>query len=211
MQDKKCSECGAEKPITEFGGPWKDKGKLRYDSRCKVCRKAYNQRYYLKWKASKKLAPDRKVCTSCEVEKKAKHFGAHPGRPDGLQSDCSQCRNEKQRLLVFHRQHSRSFALPEKKTCATCGVEKAGTDFYRQTAKKDGLASSCKKCLYRRKNSSRDKLDVREPTVTEKWCPGCLDTLPAEEFTRNRRDRTGLWTYCRDCEKDRKAHLRRKL
>lgn len=43
-------------------------------------------------------------------------------------------------------------------------------------------------------------------TVTEKWCPHCERTLPVDRFGFNRRTKTGLMGYCRECnaEKSRK-------
>lgn len=35
--------------------------------------------------------------------------------------------------------------------------------------------------------------------VTEKWCPHCKQTLPADRFGSNKRTRTGLMGYCREC------------
>lgn len=35
--------------------------------------------------------------------------------------------------------------------------------------------------------------------VTEKWCPHCKETLPTDRFGVNRRTRTGLMGYCREC------------
>ena len=211
MQEKKCSECGVSMPLTEFGGPWNDRGKKRHDSRCKPCRKAYNKRYYSAWAKSKKRKAKTKRCRSCDTVKAVSNFSRHKGRRGGLQSECNQCRAEKQRLTIFRRQNSRSFVLPDKKTCRSCGETKPPTGFYRQTAKKDGLASSCKACLYARRNAKRNEIDNPEPTVDEKWCPGCLGMVKAEDFPRNRRAKSGLWTYCRECESDRKASYRGKL
>lgn len=36
-------------------------------------------------------------------------------------------------------------------------------------------------------------------TVTEKWCPTCKATRPAEAFNRNRSHTSGLATECRVC------------
>ncbi len=209
MQERTCSDCRKVKVIADFAGPWGDRGRFRYDHKCKPCRKAYNAAHYLRKKGEEKEVVKRKVCSSCEVEKPIKSFGLHPGRTDGRQSGCNQCKAEKQRLETFRKNHSRSFQLPEEKKCGECGEVKPGTEFYRQSAKKDGLASACKACLYKRKNSARRKLNVTEPTVTEKWCPGCLEVLPAADFPKNRRNHTGLWTYCRECEKIRKKGYRR--
>ena len=209
MQEKKCTACGKVKRLSSFAGPWNDRGRQRWDARCRPCRKRYNAAYYRKWSGKEKTPPKHKVCISCKEERTAKHFAVHKGRPDGLQSDCHQCRGEKQRLAIFRKQHSRNFQLPAEKTCKRCGKTKPHTEFYRASAKNDGLASACKKCLYASKNAARRKINVTEPTVTEKWCPGCLDVLPAASFSRSSRYRTGLWTYCKACDSER-ARMYRK-
>ena len=101
--------------------------------------------------------------------------------------------------------------MPSEKSCSRCGETKKSSMFYRQMAKADGLASSCKKCLYGAKNSKRSATEVLVPTVSEKWCPACLDFLPAASFSKNRRSKSGLWTYCRSCEKDRKDEMRGRI
>ncbi len=40
-----------------------------------------------------------------------------------------------------------------------------------------------------------------EPTVTEKWCPACDQTLPADHFYRATKNLSGLQTYCAECQK----------
>jgi hypothetical protein len=48
MQEKKCGGCGKTKPVSEFH----KKGKGRWQSMCKVCRKKYHREHYLKNKAT---------------------------------------------------------------------------------------------------------------------------------------------------------------
>jgi hypothetical protein len=45
-------------------------------------------------------------------------------------------------------------------------------------------------------------------SVTMKRCPACKDHLPHSEFTRNRRNKDGLCTYCRECKRAKKAEYR---
>ena len=205
---KTCKYCGEEKPLQEFNGPWNVNGKQRWDNRCRLCRKAYNRLYYMKMAEAEKVKPHSKVCISCRRELLAKHFPAHRGRPDGLQSVCSPCRTEKQRLALFRKPRLTEAQLPAEKTCSKCKKTKPGTEFYRQHAQKDGLATACRACLYRKKNEARAQVDVSEPTVTKKWCPSCLEFLPADAFKGDKRTKSGLWVYCRGCEKDRRAALR---
>ncbi len=52
-----------------------------------------------------------------------------------------------------------------KKICSKCGIEKEVSDFYKETAKRDGLSSLCKACdksrLKRYYKDNKEKIDMR--------------------------------------------------
>jgi hypothetical protein len=50
-----------------------------------------------------------------------------------------------------------------------------------------------------RRSERRRQAQPTVVTVTEKWCPTCEDTKPAEAFNRNRSHTSGLGTECRVC------------
>jgi hypothetical protein len=210
MKHKKCTGCGEVLTMDAFGKPKKRKnGSLTYNARCIPCNKAYNKAYYKKWKAKKKSTPNTKRCVSCNIIKNHKKFYGHPGRPDGLQSDCKQCASEKQRLRIFRKQNEVNEVVAPEKRCSICKKVKPADEFARARAKATGLASSCRKCFNKRRNEARMKNEITEPTVDEKYCPGCFEVLPADQFYRNKRDRTGLHTYCKECDYERKYDRRR--
>jgi len=210
MVNKRCSSCGSEKPLSAFGGPW-GSSKDRFDSLCRPCKKTYNAAYYKRWADAEKDVVAKKACRSCARELSASQFPAHPGRPGGLSSDCKQCLAEKRRMRAFRAAHRQPLVVVSEKTCSACGETKPAEAFYQQVVNRDGLAYSCKPCSYARHSAARKKINVPEPTVEEKWCPGCMDFLIADDFHRNRRNKSGLCTYCKTCESDRKKQMRGSL
>ena len=210
MNNKLCRTCGETKVLSEFAGPRESNGKPSFDSKCRVCRSAYNRSYYRRMAEERKVASGAKACVSCNLTIAASKFGKHPGRKDGLQSDCKKCRADKRRLWLFKKALKMKSPLPGgTKTCSICKDEMGVEEFSRETAQSSGLASACRSCLSKRRKENLP--DIMSATVSEKWCPGCLDALQADMFSRNRRSRTGLWTYCRDCERERKQRMRGKI
>jgi hypothetical protein len=106
------------------------------------------------------------------------------------------------------------------KVCPDCKLEKAVTDFGRNSAMGDGLQFYCKACTslraarnYRERRlrsglSVREKVDVPD---RHKYCPGCRQVVPHEGWHRSRHVRDGFASHCKACrrERQRRDHLKR--
>lgn len=58
----------------------------------------------------------------------------------------------------------------------------------------------CKACNAKKARAYAENMEpVDEPTVDEKVCPGCMQNLPASNFHRATKTKTGLQTYCKEC------------
>ena len=73
----------------------------------------------------------------------------------------------------------------------------------------EGRSPTCRRCEavgragahYRKPTGTGGRATVANPpSVESKWCPDCERDLPASEFHRNCRTRSGLQTYCRSCQ-----------
>jgi hypothetical protein len=106
------------------------------------------------------------------------------------------------------------------KTCPDCGARKPLTEFNRNAARPDGLQFYCKACFsrrgaetYRRQQMRLGKSvrDRRETPAGSKWCPGCDQLQPLSNWHRNRTQRSGLVSRCKDCRRQEQHadHLRR--
>ena len=75
---KKCSKCGIEKNLTEFGvRRAKKDGRL---AKCRACRKTYDPAKTL-------------VCTKCGIRKPREGFWKRKDGRDGLRPECIYCSN----------------------------------------------------------------------------------------------------------------------
>jgi hypothetical protein len=101
-----------------------------------------------------------KRCSKCKKWKSESKFGRLRRNKDGLRWWCFDCRNERRRKYYDrHRKTTRrNYTYEEshrivdgvrQKRCSKCKRWKAESKFYRVHARKDGLATSCKKCASR--------------------------------------------------------------
>jgi len=113
MDTKKCSDCGEEKLLMDFFY----KGK---DSKCKVCRLAYNRSRYAETVAPSRKkytykAVDNKVCKNCGELKSVSEFtkNRHTGcGPSVYKENCKSCA----RLLRDRESESKRAAIYRGKT-----------------------------------------------------------------------------------------------
>jgi hypothetical protein len=91
------------------------------------------------------------------------------------------------------------------KTCPSCQISCPAKDFYRNSSRKDGLASYCKDCFEakRKKHTARNIEKVRlNPPTGKKQCSRCLNKKSLEEFVKNRNNFDGLACECKSCMKE---------
>ena len=87
----------------------------------------------------------------------------------------------------------------ETKQCPKCGELKRAEQFYVSAKRPDGLSSYCRHCqVADAKSRYSPHPRWRAPEGT-KWCPGCKDTRPLDQFGANQRNPDGKQIYCKPC------------
>ena len=99
------------------------------------------------------------------------------------------------------------------KRCTRCGEIKPVSEFYAHPTGRDGLNSRCIPCC---KDAARTSRLARRPprrpyTVQSKRCTLCGEIKPVSEFSRDKRHRNGLTSWCRVCINARHVEHRRSL
>lgn len=100
---KVCSKCGVKRPASDFNRNVSSIDGM--DRNCKICKKSYRQKnrdillaksreYNIKIAASEKIKVDRRVCSQCNVYKKAAEFWKSKHTRDGLYSICVECKKK---------------------------------------------------------------------------------------------------------------------
>lgn len=134
---KTCSECGIEKPKSEF-----NKRSVSPDGKdklCKICRNFRQSAAYIP-KPRMPLVSERgtKVCTKCKKEKYVSEFRVNRAAKSGLQSQCKKCRGKLEPGPKPKEGH---------KFCSKCKEEKPFSEFVKDKFQKSGLNCRCKKCV----------------------------------------------------------------
>ena len=89
-----------------------------------------------------------------------------------------------------------------EKMCPRCGETKPITEFHKGGGA-DGHGALCKPCAIKRSANWNLMAAVRYTgtKVDAKRCPACSRHLPASSFAMDRSSRSGLQTYCADCQR----------
>jgi len=101
------------------------------------------------------------------------------------------------------------------KLCKQCGNIKPLTSFGKSPVSLDGYRGECKQCGVVNASQNRDKIkrlwDACELTIPEsKLCPSCGETKSASEFAVTKYNISGLYPYCKECNRDRHRANRQK-
>jgi hypothetical protein len=122
---------------------------------------------------------------------------------------------------------SSSLALPDRKVCAKCKMEKLSVDFPKHSYSLDGLYSYCKNCVSVKNKESKDKKREQRialinekfpgakinlskyanstkrayyfPETNEKICGKCNSKLDVKLFFKHKQTSDGYHTWCKDC------------
>ncbi len=151
---KTCVDCHSEKPKAKFFSSATAKDSL--SSRCKSC---FYQRRKERYDKHRSDHNGYKVCASCLVEKNVTEF-CKANQYDGYYKFCNSCVSVKK---------AKSREQVRYKTCSSCQLEKNATDFYKDKTTKDGLASTCKECTYRRRRAWQQVNHKRMRFYTAKY------------------------------------------
>lgn len=106
------------------------------------------------------------------------------------------CREEPKRLI-------------SQKHCADCHQIKSISEFYRDTARRDGLMWICKTCTNARGRSYRATHRFVPARLSSKRCPRCRTEKPISAFRFSPFNKDGYAGWCIDCERE-NLTLRRK-
>lgn len=82
------------------------------------------------------------------------------------------------------------------KECTQCGYSKDETEFYKQSANRDGLTTACRVCVKLAKKTSKDPHE-RPHIEGSKFCTSCQTYHPYAEFYRNPSTTDGFATSCK--------------
>lgn len=157
---KRCSICGEELPLSDFGRHRKTKDGFYYC--CKKCRiksaKKLGDKYKVlhtdEWYALQDLSK-LKHCPRCHEELPLRDFYRELARKDGFSCWCKKCGLESSKKVgnknkVFHTSEWYTKQdLSELKRCSVCLKELPLKAFYRDPARKDGFTNDCKQCISR--------------------------------------------------------------
>lgn len=94
----------------------------------------------------------------------------------------------------------------ETKKCSKCRKELIITEFYKNSASKDGLQQYCKKCHKEKTKTTREKYITNNKQkenfkLKEKLCPKCNTIHDIKNFSKNNGTQTGLESWCKQCKK----------
>lgn len=90
-----------------------------------------------------------KRCSRCKQEKPVNGFNKNRRMKDGLDNRCREC------TRAYRREYNKKNAarqpdeiiVPLEKRCPGCGVTRPSSEWHRNRAQPDGLASQCKPCM----------------------------------------------------------------
>lgn len=165
---KVCVECKQQKLLDQFGINKAKKDGLNI--RCKPCK---NEIQKLKREAKKppiqKIPENMKKCYTCKKIKNFDSFNVCSNNKDGYNSNCKDCKNEKQRKL--HKSKILEVTV-KNKVCCICKKEKSSDEFNTHKGSKDGLRSQCRSCQseYRKEFHSIEENKQRSSELNAKYC-----------------------------------------
>lgn len=138
-----------------------------------------------------------KRCPKCGKTKLLSAFHRNKTSKLGVSCWCKECKsasNKLQRLTRVSPEHPQTSF-----NCPSCSQKKPGKDFYRNRARKTGIAKICKECdTEQRRRRQRSYKSI----VKEKLCPRCGKVKMAVEFYTHAGMKSGLQTYCKGCTSD---------
>ena len=186
---KTCTTCNLEKERSAF-----HKRKISPDGlsyKCKSCVKNTTTAYSKKPKKPKESPASgetkyrvatSKTCTACNIDKPIEGFCADKTKPDGHAGWCRDCSNaaaakRSKKLKEAAKADTLWTPRTEPKICSMCKIEKDVSSFYKDSTKKDRLASRCQACddlKYRDKSAYAEYqhiLDTEEDFIRSVFYP----------------------------------------
>jgi len=87
------------------------------------------------------------------------------------------------------------------KRCTRCDELKPSADFHRRADQADGLSTWCRPCCSEHSRAVYAAKEWRPAAVQLKACSKCKATKPAGEFSRSKRTKDGLQSWCLGCNR----------
>jgi hypothetical protein len=158
-----------------------------------------------------------KKCSHCQEWKELSEFHKDKSSKDGLHHTCRKCSSEARKLAYLNkvgRPLLKDVLIDlenvNKKRCSRCHEWKDLSEFAKCKTNKDELQSHCKQC-----NKAYRKYVIPKPPEIRgdvwlldpvrggisKRCGTCQIIKPIEEFNKNKSNKDGYQTRCRECEK----------
>jgi len=159
-----------------------------------------------------------KTCKTCTTEKTIDQFPKNKSNKDGLSSDCSICRNQKNRDAYKAKKEKERLLNPKPtardgyKICYSCKVEKSLSKYGKNKHIVGGLENKCKDCRNAYQKSLNDKKNSKKAARRNlsapsghKICKKCNSAKLYCDFGKTKLTKDGLEGSCRDCRKAKRA------
>jgi hypothetical protein len=139
-----------------------------------------------------------KTCNYCKNNIELTNFYKNKNTKDGYTSLCKICYMSDERKETIKNQ-KKKLNEENNKICSTCKKVLNKEKFHKKKSKKDGLASQCRECCKKRKESSWKNKDKILTETNTRMCLMCNETKKYNEFTKNIRKKDGYEIYCKLC------------
>ena len=156
--EKKCTQCGEIKPLRLFSPSKNSKdGRTSY---CKDCGRKQQREYNERIKASKKIIPETKYCTSCNQTLPSSKFNKCNQRKDGLNIYCRDCSNKKHREYMAKPEVKKRRRKWERKYQRKPEVLEKRRAYYRKYYSRPEVKA--KAAVYRKKHRADPEVRKRK-------------------------------------------------
>lgn len=152
-------------------------------------------------KRETKITNGRKSCPKCGQEKDTTEFGRDASRSDGRYTYCKDCRRNP------NRQDREVLELAEKglKRCTLCQKTKPFCAYDKDSSKRLGVTSRCKKCKTEERRTAAADWHANRAFIQKieregmTKCYRCSEVKPLETFLKNKKFVTGYSRLCLEC------------
>ena len=206
---KRCTKCGEEKEMTEFGKNKNNKqdGRSAQCKKCKYEHDSFKRNPNIKRRRSNICEDGFKICSKCKVKKPISEFENRLDSKDGTRSSCRECRREKYQLdhpgakpIGPYNQHGDTH--DGMKFCTKCKREFPTYNFGKSSISRDGFAYWCKNCKREHEyNKSKNHLKQYDDSPGMKVCRKCGVKKPTSEFYEDLKHTDKLCSRCKECGK----------
>lgn len=152
-----------------------------------------------------------KYCPKCSTSKSITDFGRDSSRIDGRYTYCKECRR---RPPSAAEAELLRLAKKNQKRCTKCNKIKPFSAYDKDSTKRLGLASSCKKCHADRKRNRAKEWHSRQEELDRLFlegksrCTKCGSIKRLHMFLKSKRTKLGIYRLCKDCNNEYRTRRR---